>query len=101
AGQKILPKRQRQTVARIFPAPKTCRIELFNEESRFHPQRIQSRMLERLIRFRWQIPCAAELIQQFIIQRNEAKVFPKTIGVIGLCRHQLLFWTEVETTGVK
>ena len=101
AGQQVLPKRQCQTVARIFPAPETCRIERFNEQLRFHPQTIQSRMLEGLVSFRWEVPCAAELIQQFIIQRSEPKVFPKTIGVIGLRRHQFVFWTEVEATDVQ
>ena len=101
AGQQVLPKRQCQTVARIFPAPETCRTEPFNEQPGFHPQRIQSRMFEGLVSFRWEIPCATELVQQFIIQRNEPKMFPKTIGVIGLRRHQFVFWTEVEATDLQ
>ena len=58
-------------------------------------------MLEMLPSFGRQIPGAAEVIQQFLVERHEPQMFPETIGVINLRGHQLAFWAQVKAASVQ
>jgi hypothetical protein len=100
-GQKILPKRQRQTVARILPAPDACGSKSFDQQLRFQTQWVKPGLREILVSLRRQIPGTAELIQQFVIQRHEPQMFPEAIRVIGLRGHQFILWTQVEAASTQ
>ena len=99
--QKVLPERQCQTVARILPTPDACRIKSFDQQPRFHTQRIKPGACEILVSLWRQIPGAAEFIQQFVVQRHEPQMFPETLGVIGLRWHQFAFWPQVEPASMQ
>jgi hypothetical protein len=57
-------------------------------------------MLEVLLSLGRQIPGAAELIQQFLVERHEPHMFPETIWVISLRGHQCVFWTQIKAASV-
>ena len=100
-GQELPPKRKRQTVARILPAPNACRGKSFDQHLCFHPQRIKLRSCEVLVSFWRQIPGAAKFIQQFVVQRHKPQMFPETLGVISLGRHQFALWAQVKPASMQ
>ena len=99
--QQLLPERQSQAIAGVFPAPHTCGIKSFDQQPRFQMQRIQSRARKALVSSRRQIPGPTKLMQQFIVECHKSQVFPETIRVIGLRRHQFVLCAQVESAGVQ
>jgi hypothetical protein len=62
---------------------------------------IQPRLCEVLVSFWRQIPRAAELIQQLIIERDKPQMFLEPVRVIRLLWHQLRFGAELEPAAME
>jgi len=42
------------------------------------------------------MPCAAERIYQFLVERDEPEMLPEAIRVVDLRWHPRFFWTQVK-----
>ena len=95
------PERKSQAIAWVFPTPRRTRIELLYQKLGLGAQRLEAFIAEVFLNLWWQIPGAAQFIQQFVVQRHEPQMFPETIGVIGLRGHQLVFWAQIEAASMQ
>ena len=43
-----------------------------------------------------EMPCAAERIYQFLVERDEPEMLPEAIRVVDLRWHPRFFWTQVK-----
>ena len=91
---KAAPEGQGETVARVFPTPRWIVPETGNQKFRLGADGRKTRALKSLVLPGGQVPGGADHIEDFVIQLDEAQVFPKTFRVIGRRRHQVLLRPE-------
>src|ERR1051325_1721063 len=78
-GHEILPERQRQAVARIFPAPDIRRTKPLNQKPALHAQGVDTWHVGKFLVSSWRkVPRATECLEQLVIQRDKAQMFPES-----------------------
>mgnify|MGYP003694097339 CR=1 FL=1 len=48
-----------------------------------------------------EIPRRADRVQDFVVELDEARVFPKAVGIVGRRWHQIAFRAEVKTAAME
>src|SRR5258708_2304196 len=97
-GHELLPERQGQARAGVFPTPPRLPCKFVEHRLRALAQRAEASLLAPLVRpLRRTIPAATQLQQDLVSQLDEALVLPETILIVRRGWFQVRVLPEMQT----
>ena len=97
----MVPERTRQTGSGILKSPDGLSGKGFDKLPSMVAESPLVRKLGPVYPFRrWRIPATPGTLQQHIVQGYKIQVFPKPLGIVLPGRHQSVFRTQIQTTGM-